>query len=116
MTTILPKRDRERLIGCLELWARPGTASERDAAAAAALRILEARGLTWHQVIAPAPHREPLFGTWRSTCRQLAARPYDLRSWERKFVEELPAFPRLSSKQRYVLKQIADRVLGANAP
>lgn len=108
----LSKHDRDRLIACLMLWQRPGTPAERDAAAAAALRILDSRGLSWEAVIAPATRREPLFSTWRATCAELAKRPDDLRRWERKFVEDLPGFARISTKQRWVLGEIASRVLG----
>jgi hypothetical protein len=52
--------------------------------------------------------------TWRVTCAQLANRPGDMRPWERKFITDLPSFPRISIKQRYVLKEIADRVLGGD--
>jgi len=53
-----------------------------------------------------------LHSTWRTTCAELIKRAGDLRPWERKFVADLPGFPRISTKQRYVLKEIADRVLG----
>jgi hypothetical protein len=89
---------------------------ERDAAALAAARLVKATGLSWAQIITPAPvKREPLFSTWRATCAELAKRPGDLRPWERKFVVDLPGFQRISTKQRYVLKEIADRVLGRSA-
>jgi hypothetical protein len=70
----------------------------------------DAAGLSWDQLLAPpVVKREPL--PWRQTCAVLAKHPGDLRPWERKFVADLPAFPRLSTKQRYVLNEIADRVL-----
>jgi hypothetical protein len=114
---VLPPRDRERLIGCLELWRRPGTPAERDAAAAAAIRILDRRGLTWAAVIAEPPpvKHKPLYSTWRTVCAELAKRPGDLRPWERRFVADLPNFPRISTKQRYVLAEIAQRVLQRSA-
>jgi len=70
-------------------------------------------GLTWRNaLVAEPPKREPLHSTWRATCAELAMRPGDLRPWERKFVADLPQFPRISTKQRYCLKTISDRVLG----
>ena len=90
-------------------------AGERDAAALAASRILKAAGLGWDDLLRspePIEHREPLLGVWRQTCAELAKRPGALRVWERKFVANLANFARITSKQRYVLKSIADRVLG----
>lgn len=91
-------------------------AGERDAAALAASRILKAAGLSWDELLcrgpAPEEHREPLLGVWRQTCAELAKRPGDLRVWEKRFASDLPAFRRITSKQRYILASIADRVLG----
>jgi hypothetical protein len=91
---------------------------ERDAAIRAATHLLEKHGLKWCEVLSlPAPiKREPLHSKWRLTCTELAKRPAYLRPWERKFVADLPAFLRISTKQRYVLFEIADRVLGERAP
>jgi hypothetical protein len=112
----LPAADRSRLVKVLALLDSPRE-GERDAAALAAARLLKAAGVSWAQILAPAPvKREPLFSTWRTTCAELAQRPGDLRAWERKFVADLPGFPRISTRQRYVLKEIADRVLRRDAP
>jgi hypothetical protein len=87
-------------------------AGERDAAALAAHRLITQAGITWPDLLAPPPvKREPLYGTWRTTCAELMRQQGDLRPWERKFVADLPAFPRLSTKQRFILGEIADRVL-----
>jgi hypothetical protein len=113
--TALPAASRAKLAKVLALLGsdRPG---ERDAAALAAHRLVTQAGLTWQHVILSQPvKREPLFSTWRATCAELAKRPGDLRPWERSFVADLPAFPRISTKQRYVLGEIADRVLGRAA-
>jgi hypothetical protein len=83
------------------------------AAALAAHRFLAARGLTWPDALAPesAPARRlSELGTWRQTVRDCLARPGFLRPWEVGFLNDLPKFQRLSVKQRYVLKEIADRV------
>jgi hypothetical protein len=73
--------------------------------------------LSWGDILAtaPAPHREPLIRTWRSTCLELQERSGSLRPWERGFVGDLPNFHRISVKQRYILDQIAERVLGRGA-
>jgi hypothetical protein len=87
------------------------------AAAAALQRVLEQAGLTWAQIIVdPADtHREPLRGRWRGVCAELQAKPGSLRPWERTFVADLPRFKRISTKQRYVLNEIASRVLHGGA-
>jgi hypothetical protein len=87
---------------------------ERDAAALAAHRILVKAGMTWSEILAvrPIEHREPLMRRWRTTCAELQKRQGDLRPWERGFVADLPRFQRLSTKQRYCLSEIAQRVLG----
>jgi hypothetical protein len=59
----------------------------------------------------PLRKREPYHGRWREVCRRLAERPEDLRQWERAFVADLPEFQRISTRQRYTLKVIAERVL-----
>lgn len=89
---------------------RPG---ERDAAALAAHRFVQQRGIAWRDVLnSPrVEHKLPELGSWRGTCRACLARPDLLRRWERGFLEDLPKFRRLSVKQRYVLREIADRVL-----
>ncbi len=91
---------------------------ERDAAALAAQRILTKAGLCWDDILAaaPLPHREPLIGTWRTTCSELLRHQGSLRAWERGFVRDLPNFQRLSTKQRYCLNEIAARVLRSGRP
>jgi hypothetical protein len=108
----LPAASRSKLTKLLAL-LDSNHAGERDAAALAAVRLIKAAGLSWAQILAaPAVKREPLFSTWRATCAELAKRPGSLRPWERAFVVDLPAFPRISTKQRYILGEIAARVLG----
>jgi len=113
MTGTLAASERARLAKALALLAsdRPG---EVQAAAAAAIRIVQGAGLSWQQVLKPPPVEKPLpeLGTWRQTVRECLARPGDLRPWEKAFLTDLPGFRRLSTKQRYCLKEIADRVLG----
>jgi hypothetical protein len=114
--TALAQSDRTRLVKMLAMLGsdHPG---ERDAAGLAAHRLLQKRGLTWDDVMSPRPaeRRMPEFGTWRETCRRLLEQPRALRAWERSFLADLPNFPRISTKQRYVLGEIAKRVLGDRA-
>jgi hypothetical protein len=109
----LPAPARAKLAKALALLGsdKPG---ERDAAGLAAHRIVASAGLTWRQVIEPPAieKRLPELGTWRATCAALLKQPGSLRKWEIGFVRDLPDFRRLSTKQRYILKEIADRVLG----
>lgn len=90
---------------------------ERDAAALAANRFLRDRNLTWPQVLKPVAIERslPELGTWRQTAARCLAQPGSLRPWEVSFLRDLPGFRRLSTKQRYVLKEIADRVLSERA-
>jgi hypothetical protein len=112
----LPATQRAKLAKVLALLDSPRE-GERDAAALAAARLVKTAGLSWAQILAAPPvKREPGYGTWRTTCTELQKRPGDLRPWERKFVADLPAFPRISSKQRYILDEIRDRVLKRDAP
>jgi hypothetical protein len=87
---------------------------ERDAAGLAAHRFLQQRGLTWPRVLEPPAIEQclPELGTWRQTCRECLEHPGMLRAWGKSFLADLPGFRRLSVKQRYVLNEIADRVLG----
>jgi hypothetical protein len=113
--TALTSADRQRLA---KLLGRLGSdhAGERDAAGLAARQLIRKRGLSWEDaLIRQSPKREPLYSTWRTTCARLKERSGDLRPWERKFVADLPAFPRISTKQRYILAEIADRVLKREA-
>jgi hypothetical protein len=90
---------------------------ERDAAGLAERRLLQQHDMTWPDLLTPASvKREPGIGTWRTTYAELAKRAGDLRLWERKFVEDLPAFRRLSSKQRYILTEIAVGLGGRHEP
>jgi hypothetical protein len=109
----LPVATRGRLAKLLGLLGSDH-AGERDAAATAAHRLVVQSGLTWRQVIEPPAieKRLPELGTWRATVAECLARPGSLRPWEVGFLRDLPQFRRLSTKQRYVLKEIADRVLG----
>jgi hypothetical protein len=115
-STVLAPAARDKLTKLLALLAsdQPG---ERDAAVLAATRLLDRHGMRWPELLAlaSAPKREPLYSTWREMCT-LLAHPSKLRPWERKFVADLPTFPRISTKQRYVLNEIAERVLGKQVP
>jgi hypothetical protein len=114
MTAVLPQSDRTRLVKLLGMLASEH-AGERDAAALAAIRLLKMRGVTWDEALSPQSvgRRPPETGTWRTTCRRLLENPRALRPWERTFVTDLSSFPRISIKQRYLLNEIASRVLGA---
>jgi hypothetical protein len=114
MSATLPIADLERLQKLIALLGSD-RAGERDAAIAAGTRLLSRHNMRWCDVLItppPTPKREPLHATWRTTCHRLQERHGSLRPWERKFVGDLPHFSRISTKQRYVLKEIADRVLG----
>lgn len=118
--TPVPPADRAKIASALALASAAGGAGdpERLAALAGAERLLARHGLALPDLLslAPEPHREPLIGTWRTTCAALLERRGSLRPWEVGFVTDLPNFHRLSSKQRYILNEIANRVLGKEQP
>ena len=110
--TSLAKSDRAKLAKVLALLGsdREG---EALAAARAAARLVKLRGISWRDVVEPPAIEKalPELGTWRQTVARCMERPGSLRAWEVGFLRDLPAFRRLSTKQRYCLKEIADRVL-----
>ena len=110
----LAKAERSRLAKILELLGSDH-AGERDAAALAAHRFVQQRAMRWRDVVEPAAIEKhlPELGTWRQTAAACLERRGSLRPWEAGFLADLPGFRRLSVKQRYALKTIADRVLGA---
>ena len=109
----LAQADRVRLVKLLALLGsdHPG---ERDAAGLAAIRLIQQRGVSWEEVLSPRPleRKLPELGTWRQTVARILASGRWIRAWERSFLTDLPNFQRLSVKQRYVLTEIAKRVLG----
>jgi hypothetical protein len=112
--TTLDAASRDKLVGCLRLAARPGTSGERDAAYAAALRILRARGLDWAGVIAPARD----FSTEAEAEAEIETciRALDhLTEWERRFVISLRGFRHLSPRQAAVVRDIAHKARAAAA-
>jgi hypothetical protein len=97
-----------------------GPEGERAAATAQAIRTLDKYAMRWSDVVvqlrAAPEKREPMQSTtWRAVCERLQQRPGDLRRWEIGFVNDLPAFRRISTKQRYCLYEIAKCVLGEAA-
>jgi hypothetical protein len=113
--TRLPTREIARLLKTIALFDSP-IDGERLAALEAANRILRKAGLNWNDLIRPREIiREPQFSIWRKTCAALLEHAGSLRPWEKNFVAGLPAFPRISSKQRWILDEIATRVLKREA-
>jgi hypothetical protein len=116
MTADLTAADRNRLGKLLGMLGSDHQ-GEREVAARAAHRQVVQAGLTWRQVIEPPAieKRLPEIGTWRATVAVCLERQGSLRPWEAAFLRDLPGFRRLSTKQRYVLNEIADRVLQREA-
>jgi hypothetical protein len=114
--TALSKAERAKLAKILASATADHPAEASDAVLLAC-KLIAARGLNWSQVLSPpVPDRPvPERGTWRKTVAQLAQAPTLLYSWEKTFLTDLPKFRRLSTKQRYCLKTIADRILGEGA-
>jgi hypothetical protein len=103
---------RGRLAGFLN---RLGGADpvDRDLAGRAAHQLVSDAGLTWAPIVRPPPIEKPIAerGRWRATARTLLERPQALSPWDRCFLDDVTGFRRLSTKQRYVLKSIAGRVM-----
>jgi hypothetical protein len=114
--TGLAQADRTKLVKLLALLGSDH-AGERDAAGMAAHRLLKQRGMTWEDALSPraVERRLPEMGTWRRTVALVLESGRYIRPWEREFLTDLPKFRRLSVKQRYVLSEIAKRVLGESA-
>jgi hypothetical protein len=115
-TPRLVQSERARLIAILSR-LQSNFDGERQAAALAAVRFLHDRDLTWEDIVLPPDPGQPILGcaaateSWRATIAACLRQPGSLRPWERKFLQSLRRFPRLSLKQRAILNQIADRVL-----
>jgi hypothetical protein len=112
----LPDASRVKLAKLLGMLGS-AHAGERDAAGLAANRLISQAGLSWRQALMPPPIEKKLpdLGTWRANVAECLGRPGSLRHWEAGFLRDLPGFRRISIKQRYVLKEIADRVLKRGA-
>ena len=110
--TALPAPARAKLAKLLAL-LESDHAGERVAAGLAAARLVKQSGLSWRQILTPPPVEKklPELGTWRATVAECLAQPGAIYPWEAGFLRDLPGFRRLSTKQRYCLKTIADRVL-----
>jgi hypothetical protein len=128
MSAALVDADRNRLAKLLGLLGSDH-AGERDAAGLAASRLVQERGATWYDVVAPSvqvreqsQHPEthqrhsddrdldPVGPDWRRTAAACARHQLLLNRWEDEFLSGLPRFPRLSSKQRDVLRKIVVRL------
>jgi hypothetical protein len=114
VTAALTPAERKRLANLLGRLGsdHPG---ERDNAGVMAHRLVRTKGLSWPEIIDPPPPVErslPEIGTWRQTVAECLSHPGSLRKWEVGFLRDLPKFHRISVKQRYCLKEIANRVLG----
>jgi hypothetical protein len=112
----LSPADRTRLVKLLGLLGS-NHAGERDAAGLAAQRFIKSRGISWDDAlsISRTNRHSSDEAEWRVTCRKLRDKTHALRPWEVGFVSGLPRFNRLSDKQRRILNEIADRVLGGGA-
>jgi hypothetical protein len=118
VTAPLTSTERKRLA---DLLGRLGSdhPGERDNAGVMAHRLIKTRGLSWPEIIDPPQPVErslPEIGTWRSTVAECLSHPGSLRKWEVGFLQSLRSFHSISVKQRYCLKQIADRVLQRGNP
>jgi hypothetical protein len=114
---MLTSSERRRLLSALALLRSPH-AGERDAAGAAALRILGAAGVDWAEIIPEAeakPRHEPhdsdaSVEDWRSLAASLLrwhSGAFNLA--EQDFLSKIGNFPSLSPKQTAWLHRLAER-------
>ena len=102
---------RRRLIGALELLRSPAE-GERDAAALAALRILDAARLDWASVI-PEPEPDPPHDgdNWRKLAEALLrSHAAAFNPSELDFLRNVTVLPRISQRQFHWLLRLAERV------
>jgi hypothetical protein len=117
-TAGLTPEDTQRLSKLLGMLDSPFE-GERQAAVAAASRLLEMRGMRWCEVltrVAPRPpQRQPRPGHWRSACMRLLERRWDLRPWELSFVQSISHADLLTPKQHKCLREIERRLANRRA-
>jgi hypothetical protein len=117
MTVPLAPRERERLAGVLSLLGSP-VPGEVIAAATAADRMLKARGLTWHAILAPAPAvsceaPQPAERDWKSLLAAATGRPWLWNARERDFLRTVAQQYRVTPRQYGWLRALADRARAA---
>ena len=84
---------------------------ERSAAAWQATRLLQAHGLTWADVFAPAQSVRPAAQAPHVAEAQWALTFHDrLTAWERKFLADIIGRRRLTARQEKVLHDVLDKV------
>ena len=114
----LPEADRTKLAKLLGMLGS-AHAGERDAAACAAHRLVQQRGITWHDVVTP-PLPQPAIAQHRYQtdhiqnadlvfCQQHASACTD---WEQEFVRSVSMRRSMSQKQRDVVARIAESLRG----
>ncbi len=104
-----------KLVNILELGRRTPYEGERGAAALAADRMLQSRGLTWDDVIAEPEtvrRRTVLPAGWRADLAFASHHASFCRPWEQNFLRSIASKSTLSTKQRVTLTEIADALRG----
>lgn len=111
----LSASERRRLLGALAL-LRSSIAGERDAAALAALRVLDSAGLDWADIIgggeweAERVRRPQDGGDWRATTASLLRWHLHLfNDVELGFLVNVAKFSSLSPKQHSWLRRLAEK-------
>jgi hypothetical protein len=115
MTALLDPADTKRLVKICGMFGSRHD-GERAAAAAKADTFVRKRGLTWPDVLIPAPKAHSKKKRWRepkTTERKLAllCRNLDeLTDWEQKFVIGVRGFARLSTKQLATIDCLVEKL------
>src|SRR4051794_32015588 len=99
----LSEAGREKLIRILGLLGSTHQ-GERDAAALAAIRLLQQFDLSWHDVVAQSAPADAgpirLAADWRALARACLRQKHLLTAWEEQFVRELSAYRRHPSPRQ----------------
>lgn len=121
MSAALPDADRDRLLKTLALFGS-NHSGEVAAAAHAATRLLQARGVEWADIIPPSGRTSSTgrsrtgsgaAPSWREVAAMCERRSEWLTPWERSFVAGLPGSRTISPKQGDILARIAAKVEAA---
>jgi hypothetical protein len=115
MSKPLPHRELERLVFASPACSGSAQEGERANAAAAADKLVRERGLTWEQILTPAPASRIAAPVGTAAKLALLRQHLDeLTDWEVGFVTSLRHFRKFSPKQLAVVDRLVAEVTQHN--